>query len=200
MCGKLRWTATWVKWRAWWGTGPPRCQDSRRHDALDLGRYDGKLELVRWLLENGAAIDERDDAGRTALWGACARGEVPVVRLLMERGADPTIATEEFRLTPLMVASYEGYPEVVRVLLRHPVAKRTINHRGSSGQTALLKACFWGRGGSVRVLLEGGADPTIVDDNGTTAMAIATRTLTLTTTMMMRSPPRAAGSAWWRLR
>jgi ankyrin repeat protein len=134
---------------------------------------EGHVEVVRWLLDQGAAINERDDSGCTALWFSCREGRLAVVRLLAGRGADLTIA-DQWRYTPLMTASEEDRVEVVRFLLGRPSAKATINHRNGSAQTALFKACAMGNGGVVRLLLESGADPTIAEMRGT-PLAIAKR-------------------------
>jgi hypothetical protein len=63
----------------------------------------------------------------------------------------------------------------VRLLLGHrwAIAKATINQGNQAGRTALCCACYRGRGGVVRALLESGADPTIPTNNGSTPMAIA---------------------------
>jgi uncharacterized protein len=120
----------------------------------------GHLGVVRWLVEKGAAIDVHHDLDGTALYMASLQGRAPVVRMLVERGADPAIAVD-WRKTPLMIASEEGHLEVVRVLLDHPSAKATIHKQDISGRTALGWACYKGRGGVVRTLLESGADPKI---------------------------------------
>jgi uncharacterized protein len=101
-------------------------------------------------------VDARDADGWSALWSACSGGRTHVVRLLLEGGADPTITDDDDGWTPLIVASAGGHSEVVRVLLGHPSGKATINRR-SGGKTALYHACFTGRGGVVRALLESGA-------------------------------------------
>jgi hypothetical protein len=133
---------------------------------------EGHVGVVRWLLDQGGGIDERDDDGDTALRLACYNADTPVVRLLLERGADPTIADNEGS-TPLMSASLHGHLEVVRSLLGHPGAKAALNERDDNGWTALWAACFYGRGGVVRALLESGADPTIPRNDGITPTAIA---------------------------
>jgi uncharacterized protein len=123
-------------------------------------------------LDRKAAINERDDIGDTALWLACYEGRLTLVRLLLESGADPTIATKGGE-TPLMVASSRGHLDVLRFLLGDSSAKNTVNYRYQGGETALLYACVKGHGGVARALLESGADPTIADRNGITPMIIA---------------------------
>jgi ankyrin repeat protein len=132
----------------------------------------GHTGVVRWLVDRGAAIDVEDREGRTALWCACFYDRSPVARLLLERGADTTIADKSC-WTPLMVASDRGHLEVVRLLLGNPSGKATINHRQRYGTTALWWACYMGRGGVVRALLESGANPTIANDKDITPVAIA---------------------------
>jgi ankyrin repeat protein len=53
----------------------------RFHDAPDVCLWrEGHLEVVRFLLDKGAAMDERDTSGRTAVWWASAEGRLTVVR------------------------------------------------------------------------------------------------------------------------
>jgi ankyrin repeat protein len=47
---------------------------------------EGHVGVVRWLLDKGAAIDQRDHIGQTSLWLACRNGRTPVVKVLLERG------------------------------------------------------------------------------------------------------------------
>jgi ankyrin repeat protein len=141
---------------------------------LELASEAGHVEVVRSLLDKGAALNGWGYHRRTALWRACSRGVIPVVKVLLERGADPTIA-DDAGCTPLMIASCDGHIEVVRFLLGQPTARTTVNHRQTSGRTALFQACFFGLSGVARVLLESGADPTIRDLFGNTPVAIAKR-------------------------
>jgi hypothetical protein len=161
-----------VEWLVGHDAGLLDARDGLGRTPLMLASEEGHVGVVRWLLDNGAAMNETYFLGWTALFLACTSNRPPIVRLLVGRGADPAIATAAGR-TPLLEASIGGHLEVVRLLLGHPSARATINHRNDDGETALWKACELGRGGVARALLENGADPTIADDNGTTAMAIA---------------------------
>jgi ankyrin repeat protein len=53
---------------------------------------------------------------RTALQAACTVGNFLVVKLLLENGADVTVANNN-RLTPLNSASNNGHAEMVKLLL-----------------------------------------------------------------------------------
>jgi uncharacterized protein len=97
-----------------------------------------------------------------------------VVKLLLERGTDPATTTSGGE-TNLVAASSDGHVEVVRVLLGLPSDKVHTNHRDLSGKTALWVACHNGRGGVVKALLEGGADPTTPNHQGVTPVATARR-------------------------
>jgi ankyrin repeat protein len=136
----------------------------------------GHVGVARCLLDKGAATNEKERKGFTALVYACSRGHPPVVRLLLEWGGDPTIAGHK-GITALMTASHQGHLEIVRSLLDHPSTVATINHRADNGGTALLSACFFGRGKVARALMESGANPTIATtEGGTTPVAVAKQT------------------------
>ena len=64
------------------------------HDGLLQGAR-GRPRRLR-LLEKGAALDAKDENGRTALMWACANGHVEAARLLLEKGADRTLADNDF--------------------------------------------------------------------------------------------------------
>jgi hypothetical protein len=133
----------------------------------------GEAVLVRWLLRLGASIDLGPNNGQTALWHASFSGRLPVVKLLVEWGADP-VALDHFSSSSLHVAATGDHPEVVRYLLGLPSVKAMINHRDMNGRTALWNACQLGHGDVAGLLLEAGADPTIADTHqGITPMAVA---------------------------
>jgi hypothetical protein len=152
----------------------PRLLNARDHierTPLMRASAEGHVEVVRWLVDRGAALDERTRFGWTALGLASSRGLTPVVRLLIEKGADLTLVDGRGR-TAWMQASYVGRLDTVRLFLDHPSAAATLNDRDGSGSTALWLA---GTGcvNVVRALLERGADPTTADNRGRTPLAIA---------------------------
>jgi ankyrin repeat protein len=64
---------------------------------------------VRFLLDRPAVratINHFGDQGKTALWEACYRGHGRVARVLLESGADPTIADKD-GTTPLAIAKQD---------------------------------------------------------------------------------------------
>jgi ankyrin repeat protein len=182
----------------------PGLLDARISDGrtpLMLASRWGHVGVVRWLLDKGAAINERDNQGCTAVWLACHKDHPPVVRVLMERGADPTFAQGGW--TPLVEASFRGHLEVVRSLLGHSSGRATLNYRDPYGKTALWVACDYGRGGVARALLESGAIPTIADSHDRHHPHGHRQAGSSVAAGGLRSHgflPRAAGSAWRRWR
>ena len=108
----------------------------------------GRLGSVRQALEAGARIDENRAAvigrgsGQTPILAAALRGHEQVVRLLLERGADPTIP-EKDGFTVWHAAAFQGRTRVLEVLDelevpgygRSPVDGYTPLHRAAWGAT-----------------------------------------------------------------
>ena len=57
----------------------------------------GRAEVVRWFLDLGVSPDVSPYFGRTGLHWAIPYGHLAVIRLLVERGADPSIRDELFQ-------------------------------------------------------------------------------------------------------
>ncbi len=57
----------------------------------------GRTEVVRWFLDLGVSPDVAPYFGRTGLHWAIPNGHLEVIRLLLERGADPSIRDELFQ-------------------------------------------------------------------------------------------------------
>lgn len=57
-----------------------------------------RIEVVRWFLDRGVHLDVTPYLGRTGPHWAIPGGHVEVVRLLLERGADPSIREDLFHI------------------------------------------------------------------------------------------------------
>jgi hypothetical protein len=90
--------------------GPPE------DDLLEAVRK-GDVAAVRATLDRGAAVDAKYRYDRTALSFAADRGQLDVVTLLLERGADPDVEDTFYHNTAMGWAATKGHVEVVRALL-----------------------------------------------------------------------------------
>ncbi|NOZ78455.1 MAG: hypothetical protein GXP48_04600 [Acidobacteria bacterium] len=114
--------------------GPCGAGDGHKPQASDLGQRlieaarTSQVGQVRQLLKAGAPVNSRDKKGATAvMWAAC-EGDLEVVQVLVEHGADvrasgclvdaqPFTGRKEWFGTALHAAAGHGHLEVVRYLI-----------------------------------------------------------------------------------
>ena len=170
---------------------------------------DGDSSTVRFLLDNGADPNIRNEAGATALMWAV--DDLEKTRLLLDHGADVNARSDDSR-TPLLIAAGRlGCNAVVKLLLDRG-AKLAVKSPVTVGySTPLAEATRFGDEALLQMLIERGAE---VKAAGKFALANASRAkcakcleiLTehadrgaLTSSAMLLSPPRADGLAVKRL-
>jgi ankyrin repeat protein len=129
--------------------------------ALHAASERGQVEVVVQLLRAGADVAATTRIGAyTPLHLASRGGYREVAGKLLAAGADPRAKTTNSGVTPLHLAAAAIDGEgAVELLLDHgadPDARES-----TAGQTPLMFAAAAGRTESVRVLLGGGADPSI---------------------------------------
>lgn len=83
-------------------------------------------------LERGAAIDAPDDRlGITPLAWSALLGDEPMVKLLLERGANP-VAPNHDGATPLHAAAFRGYDQIAQLLLERGANPKVANPQGET--------------------------------------------------------------------
>ena len=93
-----------------------------------------KLPRLHSLCDWHAGLEVRDACGRTALHHASSCGHTGCARELITRGADVNAATNN-GITPLMLASWRGRIDAVRLLLIAGADKRRVDAEGRTAHS-----------------------------------------------------------------
>lgn len=169
----------------------PDVRDDAGVTPLLSSAYEGHLKVVETLVAAGAKINqvpvglrewafsasrapisdhalmEAASRGDAALIVAIRRGHSPVVRYLLEKGADPKIANNRGD-TPIFVAASEGAAEIISLLLKKGVDANSLetekltvsmtNTLQAMGRnTPLIAAAQGGHAPALEALVKGGA-------------------------------------------
>lgn len=136
--------------------------DASCQTALHLAAYYNDVQLVRLLLDRGAAVHAVDERTKTplhtavlshsAIFGTCAE----VIRQLLQAGADVHCSTRDWgRTTVLHLAAQKGAVGAVRALLAAGVSPNVLDQRR---QTPLFLAAAASNTATVEALVRAGAD------------------------------------------
>jgi ankyrin repeat protein len=132
------------------------------------------VEAARRLIADGADVNAQDENRDSAFLLASAEGRLEVLKLTLAVGADLR-STNRYGGTALIPACHHGHVETVRELLKTAI---DVNHVNQLGWTALLEVAILGDGSTRYVeiadmLIARGADVSLADRDGTTALAHA---------------------------
>lgn len=127
-----------------------------------------QLDTVKLLLKMGANINTQDACGRTSLSLATYLGWLEGCVSLLRNGAKQNIPDKNGRL-PLHAATAETDVRLLGVLLQQSTLSE-INHQDNEGMTSLHWSAFHNRPAHAQILLQKGADPTLVDKDFKTAL------------------------------
>jgi len=102
------------------------------------------------------------------IYNAARAGDLPLFNQALPAGLPPNMTNEKGD-SLIMLASYHGHPELVRLLLSHGADPNRLNDRG---QSPLAGAVFKNEDEVVEALLEGGADPDLGEPSATEAAVL----------------------------
>lgn len=139
-------------------------------DSLAQCVRDGDTRAVELFLRAGFLPDARDKHGVTLLCLAARSKHLAVAQLLLERGADLDLQSEDRGYSPLMDAVLVGSVELVDLFLAKGADPDLLS---KDGQTALIVAVGRGDAATSRRLLDYGADADIADKLGLSARKYA---------------------------
>ena len=121
--------------------------------------------LINWPKTN---VEWRNSKDESPLMMAAIKGHTELVKLLIAKDAD----VNKTGWTPLHYAASSAKKSIIEILLNHSAY---IDAESPNGSTPLMMAAMYGNAECVRLLLEGGADPTLINQAGLTASDFAKR-------------------------
>jgi uncharacterized protein len=121
--------------------------------------------LIAWPKTN---VEIRTDHDESPLMMACLRGELELAKELIDRGAD----VNKPGWTPLHYAATNGHLDIMELLFANSAY---IDAESPNGTTPLMMAAQYASAAAVKRLLDEGADPTLKNQLGLSAIDFAYR-------------------------
>jgi ankyrin repeat protein len=149
--------------------------DAKNRTKLAVSAFLQTPDPARGLLRLGADPNAFDAERYDIITIAGVNNDLEMLKIALEGGGNARAITSPYDGTALIAAAHRGHVDVVRALI---AAKAPLNHVNNLGWTALLEAVVLGNGGRehtavVEALVEAGADVTLPDRHGTTALGHA---------------------------
>ena len=138
----------------------PNIQDAKSRTPLHVATFMRKYDAARALLRLGANPNALDAERYDIVTIAAVNSDLEMLKIALEGGGNARAITSPYNGTALIAA------------------KAPLNHVNNLGWTALLEAVVLGNGGRdhtavVEALVKAGADVTVPDRHGTTALGHA---------------------------
>ena len=146
-------------------------RDAQGRTALLLAATFDRVDVARTLVAAGASADSLDDRHDTPWLVTGVTGSVAMLEALLPAKPDLTIRNR-YGGVSVIPASERGHVDYVRRVVQTGI---DVDHVNDLGWTALLEAVILGDGGPrhqeiIRILLDAGADRSLADNDGVTAL------------------------------
>ncbi|XP_046547776.1 ankyrin repeat domain-containing protein 50-like [Haliotis rubra] len=151
--------------------GDVNSRNDQLYNSLMIASDTGHINIVRKLISmNKINLNEREENGWTAVMIAAKCGHNEVFDVLVSSGANASLMDKDGN-DCLMLACIYGQAVMVKHLLS--MTMYNINRRGIYGWTPVMAAINEGHPEVFDVLVEAGADMTLLDERGSNCLILA---------------------------
>ncbi|MBS0507288.1 MAG: ankyrin repeat domain-containing protein [Proteobacteria bacterium] len=148
----------------------PNARDPKGQPALVLAlQGDSRNAAAALIAAKGLKVEERNAKDESALMLAALRGNLPAARALIELDAD----VNKTGWTPLHYAASGTTPDAKAMVALLLEESAYIDAASPNGTTPLMMAVRYGQGDVARLLVQEGADATLKNELGLTALDFA---------------------------
>lgn len=170
--------------KSWLDQGmDPNMEADRIGTGLMIAAWEGNIPMMTLFHDRGADVNRVNRHGEQALQLAAWRGHTDAVRWLLEHGA--TVNRKGKAWSAMHYAVYAGQTEVTRLLVDRG---GDVNARAPNDSTVLMMSALTGQEELANILLKAGADPSLANDRGDTAVTWAMRYGNFRVAKLLTSP------------
>ena len=145
----------------------PNTPTEKGEPALVFAVRSGAPQTVAYLLkQSGIQVDATNTADESALMLAANANDIALANVLIEAGA----SVNRPNWTPLHYAASKGHLAMMHLLIDNDAY---IDAESPNGTTPLMMAAYYASPSAVKLMLEEGADPTLKNQDGMTALDLA---------------------------
>lgn len=130
----------------------------------------GKINTVKWLLDNGSKINEVNNHGNTAFLSAAHTDHIEMLDWLLINRFSNLKEVNNYQANAVICAAWMGQPRTIQWLVERGC---DLEHRKDNGATAFIDAAYNGHQSSIEILLKLGANYKAKTKDGKTALDLA---------------------------
>ena len=162
-------------------------QSIGRFSLLMIAAQNFEPDIMRLLMDKGADVNVKDQYGRMAIDFLPTKTKVDLIQKMLDKGLNAEgkgRGLVQFSSGNIQISSSGirpsgfGPTDIIKLLIAHGANVNTkvnsyVNGKAGEGVTALMEAAGSNQIGTVKLLLEDGADPQAMDPDGATALIYA---------------------------